>query len=202
LNEAVRIAPNDVDAYVGRGFTWVAKRDFDKAIADFNEAIRIARKTPGHTGDGASRADTRRFVLIPKTRSLTTTGLGRCNISDIMARPWPTTTKRFALILHGDRHTSIVHSCSPLVPMASIATARRRLNRARKLWSSSKATTTAPPLKRWQPPMPRLAISTPPCAVKNGRLSIPRYATTPWPEGVSTCTRKRRPINSFREAIH
>ena len=40
-NEAIRLNPNDADAYYNRGNAWSDKGDNDGAIADYNEAIRL-----------------------------------------------------------------------------------------------------------------------------------------------------------------
>jgi tetratricopeptide (TPR) repeat protein len=39
--QALAIKPNFADAHGLRGSTWAAKRDYDKAIADYNEAVRL-----------------------------------------------------------------------------------------------------------------------------------------------------------------
>ena len=44
FNEAIRIDPEYVRAYNGRGYVWESKREYDKAIADYTEAIRIEPK--------------------------------------------------------------------------------------------------------------------------------------------------------------
>ena len=41
FNEAIRLDPENAEAYVDRGMAWQAKGDFDKAIADFDAAIRL-----------------------------------------------------------------------------------------------------------------------------------------------------------------
>src|SRR5580693_2528158 len=40
FSETVRLDPKYGDAFRGRGYAYACKRDDDKAIADFNEAIR------------------------------------------------------------------------------------------------------------------------------------------------------------------
>ena len=40
--------PRDASAYAKRGQERFAKRDYDKAIADFTEAIRLEPETPEH----------------------------------------------------------------------------------------------------------------------------------------------------------
>ena len=39
--EAIRINPSDANAFTNRGLVWVAQMEVDKALADFNEAIRL-----------------------------------------------------------------------------------------------------------------------------------------------------------------
>jgi tetratricopeptide (TPR) repeat protein len=39
--QAIRINPNNVDAYNNRGIAYGRKGDYDRAIADFNQAIRL-----------------------------------------------------------------------------------------------------------------------------------------------------------------
>ena len=41
FQEALRLEPNESLAYHCRGFAWQSTGDFDKAIADHNEAIRL-----------------------------------------------------------------------------------------------------------------------------------------------------------------
>jgi tetratricopeptide (TPR) repeat protein len=45
-NEAIRLDPKLVRAFVNRGSAWLIKGDNDKAIADYDEAIRLDPKTP------------------------------------------------------------------------------------------------------------------------------------------------------------
>src|SRR5260370_34502647 len=40
-NRLLAVNPNDADAYIGRGRVYSGKRDYDRAIADANEAIRL-----------------------------------------------------------------------------------------------------------------------------------------------------------------
>ena len=42
--EAVRIDPDDPDAFYGRGNAWREKHDYDRAIADYGQAIRLDPK--------------------------------------------------------------------------------------------------------------------------------------------------------------
>ena len=47
-DKAIADNPKDADFYNNRGFTWSARGDQDKAIADFNEALKIKSETcPG-----------------------------------------------------------------------------------------------------------------------------------------------------------
>jgi tetratricopeptide (TPR) repeat protein len=39
--KALRLDPNYVRAYIGRGITWDEMGEYDKAIADYTEAIRL-----------------------------------------------------------------------------------------------------------------------------------------------------------------
>ena len=41
FTEALRLNPNDTDAYLGRAGVYSQKKDFDRAIADYDQAIRI-----------------------------------------------------------------------------------------------------------------------------------------------------------------
>ena len=43
-SEVIRHDSKDADAYFNRGFAWFTKGSFDKAIADYNEAIRLNSK--------------------------------------------------------------------------------------------------------------------------------------------------------------
>jgi tetratricopeptide (TPR) repeat protein len=45
FNEAIRLTPNDADAYNDRGIAWEQIGEFDRALADFNEAILLAPQT-------------------------------------------------------------------------------------------------------------------------------------------------------------
>ena len=41
LTEAIRLNPNDANAYNLRGVVYLEKRDTERAIADYTEAIRL-----------------------------------------------------------------------------------------------------------------------------------------------------------------
>ena len=41
LDAAIRIDPNNAQAYFNRWHTWAEKKEYDKAIADLDAAIRI-----------------------------------------------------------------------------------------------------------------------------------------------------------------
>ncbi len=56
FNEAVRLDPNDAEAYRLRGDAWGFKRDNDKAIADYDESIRLDPNDP--------RAPSARAILV------------------------------------------------------------------------------------------------------------------------------------------
>ena len=46
FTDATQANPEDVSAFTMRGAVWrLAKHDFDKALADYNEAIRIDRRS-------------------------------------------------------------------------------------------------------------------------------------------------------------
>jgi Flp pilus assembly protein TadD len=52
---AVRLSPNYVDAFVSRGTAWAQKGEDDKAIADFDEVLRLQpNNTLALTGRGSS----------------------------------------------------------------------------------------------------------------------------------------------------
>ena len=44
--EAIRLEPKSALAYNNRGVAWSVKKDYDRAIADFTEAIRLDPKMP------------------------------------------------------------------------------------------------------------------------------------------------------------
>ena len=44
FTEAIRLNPNDAEAYYSRGCEYFEKGDHDRAIADFTEAIRLNPK--------------------------------------------------------------------------------------------------------------------------------------------------------------
>jgi tetratricopeptide (TPR) repeat protein len=46
LDEVIRLALEEAGACAARGMTYYIKGDHDRAIADFGEAIRLARKRP------------------------------------------------------------------------------------------------------------------------------------------------------------
>jgi tetratricopeptide (TPR) repeat protein len=37
----IRLAPAWISGYIKRGYAYLGKKDFDRAIADFNETIRL-----------------------------------------------------------------------------------------------------------------------------------------------------------------
>ena len=39
--EAIRLDPNNADAYTVRGVAYIQKKDYDRAIADCTEALRL-----------------------------------------------------------------------------------------------------------------------------------------------------------------
>jgi len=41
FNQAIRLDPNNADAYYRRGDAYFWKQDYDRAIVDFNQAIRL-----------------------------------------------------------------------------------------------------------------------------------------------------------------
>lgn len=41
LNDALRLDPNNAEAYADRAFVWTFKRDSDRALADFGSSLRI-----------------------------------------------------------------------------------------------------------------------------------------------------------------
>ena len=43
-SRAIRLEPNEETAYCCRGASWIKKKDYDRAIADYNEAIRLESK--------------------------------------------------------------------------------------------------------------------------------------------------------------
>lgn len=47
LGEIIRLDPENVAAFSGRGQIYAFLEDYDRAIADFSEAIRLLQKTPG-----------------------------------------------------------------------------------------------------------------------------------------------------------
>ena len=47
LGEIIRLDPENVEAFSGRGQIYAFLEDYDRAIADFSEAIRLLQKTPG-----------------------------------------------------------------------------------------------------------------------------------------------------------
>src|SRR5438445_13855621 len=44
LNEAIRLDPENVAALLSRALTWTAKEDYDRALKDYDEAIRLYPK--------------------------------------------------------------------------------------------------------------------------------------------------------------
>ena len=46
FSAAIQMRPGSATAYSNRGAAYMFKKDYDKAIADCNEAIRIVRATP------------------------------------------------------------------------------------------------------------------------------------------------------------
>jgi tetratricopeptide (TPR) repeat protein len=46
--EAIRLDPNDAEAYKERGNAYFSKRDYDHAIADCTEAIRLGLLSPDY----------------------------------------------------------------------------------------------------------------------------------------------------------
>ena len=53
FSEAIRLNPEDAEAYGNRGATYCSKGELDKAIADFTELSGLFRKTPQPTATGA-----------------------------------------------------------------------------------------------------------------------------------------------------
>jgi Tfp pilus assembly protein PilF len=43
-SDAIRLNPEDADAYINRGTAWLAKRAYDRALGDYDEALRLNPK--------------------------------------------------------------------------------------------------------------------------------------------------------------
>ena len=82
LRQGDRLDPKDASAYNNRGNAWYAKKEYDKAIADYNEAIRLDPKirrrrtttaatpgTPRRSTTRPSPTTTRRSDSTPRTPS-------------------------------------------------------------------------------------------------------------------------------------
>ena len=41
FSDAIKASPHGLDSFRGRGRVWAAMREFDRAIADFDEAKRL-----------------------------------------------------------------------------------------------------------------------------------------------------------------
>ena len=121
-------------AYNSRGAAYYAKGDLDRAIADYDEAIRLDPKEaiaynnrgvalPYHkaTTTAPSPTTTRRSGSIPNTPSPTTTGASRTTPRATTIAPSPTTTRRSG---------SIPNSPSPTSTGASRTTPRATYDRA------------------------------------------------------------------------
>jgi tetratricopeptide (TPR) repeat protein len=51
-NEAIRLDPKDVNAYIYRGFAYGAKGDHYRAVTDYSEAIRLGPNTSAYNNRG------------------------------------------------------------------------------------------------------------------------------------------------------
>jgi tetratricopeptide (TPR) repeat protein len=72
LSETIRLSPNSADAWVGRGRAYWNKREYDKAIADMTEAIRI------ETSSGRKEGQT--MAEAYNVRGLAYTNKGQCDM--------------------------------------------------------------------------------------------------------------------------
>ena len=85
-NAAIRRNPNDAFAYTNRGVIWGNKGDFDKAISDFDQALRLHQA--GHTLEAEAtylQKSSRRSRTIP---ARCTSWASSASSRDGMRRPW------------------------------------------------------------------------------------------------------------------
>lgn len=96
FDEAIRLDPDNKDAYVWRGFAYARSSDYERALRDFNAAIRLDPSSAvGYRARGtvyrlmekfeASLADYDRAILIDPEYAAAY--INRCQIYGLMLRP-------------------------------------------------------------------------------------------------------------------
>ena len=97
---AIRLNPKDAMAYYDRGVARYEREDYDRAVADFDQATKLDRRMPPPSTTAAS----------PITRSATTTAPSRISTrrsSSIPSSRWPIGARGYALAGHGDYDKAI-----------------------------------------------------------------------------------------------
>ena len=109
MTEAIRLDPNNASAYNNRGFAYGSKGDYDRAIADYTEAIRLDPKyrhaptttaaspiAQGGRTTGPSPTTTEAIRLDPKMPWPTTTAASPSRSKGDTTGPSPTSPRRSA----------------------------------------------------------------------------------------------------------
>src|SRR4030042_5403968 len=64
FNEAIKIDPVFINAYISRGYTYILKKQYDLAIVDYTKAISLDPDNPiAFNGRGAAYLYTKQFNL-------------------------------------------------------------------------------------------------------------------------------------------
>ena len=146
--------PADASAYSNRGVAWCDKKDYDKAIADFDEAIR----------------------LDPEDRDRLTPGWAWAR-RRITTRPSPTTTRPIRARparRHGLQQPRLAPGDLPRREVPRRQEGRRVGDQGLRADRWKDAASSTP----WPPPMPRPATSTPRSSGRRGRMPSTSDAET------------------------